>query len=100
MQSKTFRTLLHQSAVSLRQLSTGHTVFGVFWLIHNMITDRELSARIIAAADRFRNSAGRFQRVDQRKVIQIDDRALSIGSRKLAPLRFIGRKHDLMTGKP
>ena len=99
MQAKALCALLHQNAVCLRELRARHAVFRVLRLIHNVVADGKLSARIVAAADRFRDSASPFQRINQREIIQIDDRALTAGARELAPLRFVGGEHDLVPGK-
>ena len=99
MQAKALCALLHQNAVCLRELRARHAIFRVLRLIHNVVADGKLSARIVAAADRFRDSASPFQRINQRKIIQIDDRALTAGARELAPLRFVGGEHDLVPGK-
>ena len=99
MQAKVLCALLHQHAIGLGQLSTGHAVLGVLGLIHDLVADGEFSARIIAAGDGLGNAAAFLERLDERVIVQIDDRTHAVCEGELARLGFVGGEHDLMPFK-
>ena len=67
-------TLLLQDAERLEQLIGCHAILGVSRVVHNTVGEFEQSARVIAAADPFRNISQCFLNVfDAGEVIQVDD---------------------------
>ena len=99
VQAEALCALLHEHAVGLRQLLAGHAVLRVLGHVHDVVADGEIAAGIEAAADQLRHAAHALHGLDERIVVEVDDRALRPGARKLRIRRLIRREHDLVPGK-
>ena len=96
MQAEVFHAFCHQLFETFSQLWTCEAVFCVFGFVHYFIVDRELSAWIESAADRFRQSGCFFQEIDVGNVIQIDGRIQFVGELKVFFRRHVRREHDFI----
>ena len=59
MDTEVFCALRFQDLECLKNLLGGHAVFGITWVVHDVIADLEQSAWIITAADGLRNITDR-----------------------------------------
>ena len=96
MQAEVFHAFCHQLFETFRQLRTCEAVFCVFGFVHDFVVDRELTAWIESAADRFRQSGCFFQEIDVGNVIQIDGRIQFVGELKVFFRRHVRREHDFI----
>ena len=97
MDSEAFCSLCFQHAERLKQLLCCHTILRISRIVHDIIADGKQSARIVAAGDRLRDIADGFlQKVNVRKIIQIDNRTQLFRQLIFARRSHIGRKHDFI----
>ena len=62
----------HQFFVSLDKLFFGKSVFGIAGVVHDAVGDRELAARVVAAAHGLRNAYTLCKIVNMCKIIKVD----------------------------
>ena len=86
-----------QSFQSFLQLRIGEAVLRLPRIAHNGAADLEISARVIPAADAFRDTAVLFQNVDMGNIIQIHISPQCPGMVELLIRHGIGRKHNIPT---
>ena len=99
VKAEMLRSLFPQNPVGVKKLLLRHAVLGVPGVVHDIVADLEDSARVEPAADGLRNIAyGLLQKINVRKIIQIDDSADLRRVRKLLRRRVIGGKHDILPG--
>ena len=85
-----------QNLECLKKLLGSHTVFCISRVVHDIIADLKEAARIVTAADGFRNIADCFfQEIDMGDIIQVDDSSQFCRILIFLCRRCIGRKHNV-----
>ena len=95
MHTEMLNTLSQKALVGLDNLLMSHAIFSIAGVIHDVVGDGEMSARVVAAAYSIRNIGHLFQKVDMSDIVQINgDIQLA---RQLEVLRrgSIGGEHNL-----
>ncbi len=89
MKAEIFYAELHQLLAALDQLLLGKAVFRIPRVVHNPVADLINAARVIAAAYGFRHAAFLLEKINMRKVIQINVSSQLPCLRKLAGRRIV-----------
>ena len=96
MDTKFLSTFFLQNLECLKNLLSSHTIFGIPGIVHDIIADLKHSARIITAADHFRNISDCFlHTLNMSDIIQVNNSTDLIGILKLFLRCIIGRKHNI-----
>ena len=99
MQAKVFYALSHKAFVSLGKLLARHAVFGVARVIHNVVGNGKMPARVVAAAHGIGNISHALQKVNMGNIIQIYSGIKFTCQLKIFGRRIVGRKHNFVTLK-
>ena len=91
-----FDTFTQKDLISFCHLLPGHAIFGITGIIHNIVGNSKMPARIIAAADRIRYISHFFQKINMGDIIQIDSYIQLPGQLKILCRRSIGGKHNFV----
>ncbi len=83
-----------------RHLFARKAVFGVARVVHNGVAGLKDSARVVAAADGFRDAAEPVEDFNVGEVVQVDDGVQPAGQQKVGVGRLVGGEHDLMPAEP
>ena len=88
-----------QAPETIEKLLLCKAVFGVLGVVHNIVADGEIAARVKPAADGFGNGGKHLRDgIDIRIVVQIDDGAQPMGIGKILFGRTVRRKDNLISG--
>ena len=96
MDTEFLGTFRFQSLECFKDLLGSHTIFCISWVVHDVIADLKHSARIVTAADHFRNiSDSSLYALDMSNIIQVDDSTDLICIFELFFRCIIGREHNV-----
>ena len=70
--TKMFNAFSKQFFISFSHLGTSQTVFCITGVIHNIVGNCKLAARIVTAADGFRNISYLFQEINMSNIVQVN----------------------------
>ena len=99
MQPETLCAQFFQALQALLQLGIGEAVLRVARIAHDFVTDFEVSAGIVAAADGFGNAAVLTENVNVGNVVEVDERAEAAGVVELMVGHGVGGEHDVPPGE-
>ena len=88
-----------QTAEAIEKLLFGKAIFGILGVVHNIVADGKIAARVKPAADGFGNGRKHLRDgIDIRVVVQIDDGAQLVRIGKILPRRAVRGKDDPIAG--
>ena len=97
MDPKFLRAFFLQDAEGFKHLRCGHSVFCISGIVHDAVSHLKHTARIIAAANAFRDSAqGLFQEINMCEIIQINGSSQFAGIHIILCRRVIGGEHNVI----
>ena len=91
MDAKILGALGLEHTEGLKELFSGHAVFGIARVVHDAVGELEQAARVKAAADRLGDGAcDALVELDVADVVEVDDGAQLIGKLKVRRRRVVG----------
>ena len=95
MNAEMLNALCLENFISLNNLLVRHAVFCIAGVIHDVVGDCKMSARIIAAADGFRNIGNLFEEVDMGEIIKVDGYVQLACQLEVLSRSCVGGEHNL-----
>ena len=93
--TKMFNAFSKQFFISFSHLGTSQTVFCITGVIHNIVGNCKLAARIVTAADGFRNISYLFQEINVSNIVQVNSYVKFASKLEIFCRSCVGREHNL-----
>ena len=95
--TKILHTFILQDTEAFKQLLGSKPILRVPRIVHDIVADGEVSARVIAATQSLRQiSQCLLQKINMRDVVQVDGSADFLRVGKFLRRRIVGGKHDIL----